>query len=74
MQLNPPRSLAASKEPEALHGENSKRAFRLVHHDALASEAMGTLTTHVFLVGFAVELGASNSATHSPVARSAAKP
>jgi MFS family permease len=34
--------------------------FRLVLYDALASEAMGTLTTGVFLAGFAVELGASN--------------
>jgi MFS family permease len=55
-------SLAVSREPEALHEENSKRTFRLVLYDALASEAMGTLTTGVFLVGFAVELGASNSA------------
>jgi hypothetical protein len=44
------------------HAETSARTFRLVLYDALASEAMGTLTTGVFLVGFAVELGASNSA------------
>jgi MFS family permease len=56
------KALAASSEPEVLHEENSKRIFRLVLYDALASEAMGTLTTGVFLVGFAVELGASNSA------------
>jgi MFS family permease len=37
-------------------------ALRLVLYDALASEAMGTLTTGVFLVGFAVALGASNAA------------
>ncbi len=36
--------------------------FRLVLYDGLASEAMGTLTAGVFLVGFAIELGASNLA------------
>lgn len=36
--------------------------FRLVLYDALASEAMGALTTGVFLVGYALELGASNLA------------
>jgi hypothetical protein len=36
--------------------------LRLVLYDALASEAMGTLTTGVFLVGFAVALGADNFA------------
>jgi MFS family permease len=40
----------------------SSRTFRLVLYDALASEAMGTLTTGVFLAGFAVDLGASNVA------------
>jgi len=40
----------------------SQKTFRLVLYDALASEAMGTLTTGVFLAGFAVELGASNAA------------
>jgi MFS family permease len=38
------------------------RTFRLVLYDALASEAMGTLTTGVFLAGFLVDLGASNVA------------
>nr|WP_294547361.1 MFS transporter [uncultured Rhodopila sp.] len=38
------------------------RTFRLVLYDALASEAMGTLTTGVFLTGFLVNLGASNAA------------
>ena len=38
------------------------RTFRLVLYDGLASEAMGTLTTGVFLAGFAVEIGASNLA------------
>ena len=32
--------------------------LRLILYDALASEAMGTLTTGVFLVGFAIALGA----------------
>ena len=40
----------------------SDRTFRLVLYDALASEAMGTLTAGVFLVGYAVGLGASNVA------------
>jgi MFS family permease len=39
-----------------------RRALKLVLYDALASEAMGTLTTGVFLVGFAVALGADNFA------------
>jgi MFS family permease len=38
------------------------RTFRLVLYDALASEAMATLTTGVFLAGFLVDLGASNVA------------
>jgi MFS family permease len=38
------------------------RTFKLVLYDGLASEAMGSLTTGVFLAGFAVELGASNFA------------
>jgi len=38
------------------------RTFRLILYDALASEAMGTLTTGVFLVGYALALGASNFA------------
>ena len=37
-----------------------KRTFRLLLYDALASEAMSTLATGVFLTGFAVALGASN--------------
>jgi hypothetical protein len=37
-----------------------RRTFRLLLYDALASEAMGTLATGVFLTGFAVALGASN--------------
>jgi MFS family permease len=40
----------------------TERTFRLVLYDALASEAMGTLTTGVFLAGFMVDLGASNVA------------
>ena len=42
--------------------DSSERIFRLILYDALASEAMGTLTTGVFLAGYAVELGASNLA------------
>lgn len=38
------------------------RTFRLVLYDALASEAMATLTTGVFLAGYLVDLGASNVA------------
>jgi MFS family permease len=41
---------------------DTDRTFRLVLYDALASEAMGTLTAGVFLTGFLVELGASNLA------------
>jgi MFS family permease len=40
----------------------AERTFRLVLYDALASEAMGALTTGVFLAGFLVDLGASNVA------------
>lgn len=35
---------------------------RLIQYDGLASEAMGVLTTGVFLAGYAVEIGASNAA------------
>jgi MFS family permease len=41
---------------------DTDKTFRLVLYDALASEAMGTLTAGVFLAGFLVELGASNLA------------
>src|SRR5258707_10966897 len=46
---------------QTLPNETDK-PFRLVLYDALASEAMGTLTTGVFLAGFLVDLGASNVA------------
>ena len=53
----------ANGNPPATHGsDRSDRTFRLVLYDALASEAMATLTTGVFLAGYAVELGASNAA------------
>jgi MFS family permease len=39
-----------------------RRVLKLILYDALASEAMGTLTTGVFLVGFAVAIGAGNFA------------
>jgi MFS family permease len=42
--------------------ETGDRVFKLVLYDGLASEAMGTLTTGVFLAGYAVALGASNAA------------
>jgi MFS family permease len=45
-----------------LTGASDQRLLRLILYDALASEAMGTLTTGVFLVGFAVALGAGNFA------------
>jgi MFS family permease len=41
---------------------SSERVQRLVLYDALAHEAMGILTTGVFLAGMAVALGASNFA------------
>ncbi len=50
--VNPP-------EPSALDME---RTYRLLLYDALASEAMSTLATGVFLTGYAVALGASNLA------------
>jgi MFS family permease len=49
----------SSTEPRP---ELEQRALALILYDALASEAMGTLTTGVFLAGFAVALGASNLA------------
>jgi hypothetical protein len=39
---------------------NLDTTFRLVLYDALASEAMSSLTTGVLLVGFMVQLGATN--------------
>ena len=53
---NPAAGLIQAAERE------DRRVLRLVLFDALASEAMGTLTTRVFLVGFAVALGADNFA------------
>ena len=53
---NPAGGLIQATERE------DRRVLRLVLLDALASEAMGTLTTGVFLVGFAVALGADNFA------------
>src|SRR6185312_1087148 len=53
-------SPAAALTEDVRH--ESQRVLRLVLFDALASEAMGTLTTGVFLVGFAVALGADNFA------------
>jgi MFS family permease len=42
--------------------DSSERAHRLVLYDAVSHEAMGILTTGVFLAGYAVALGASNFA------------
>jgi hypothetical protein len=59
----PAAELTQAADPE------DRRVLRLVLFDALASEAMGTLTTGVFLVGFAVVLGAKcRSWPRSPVA------
>ena len=41
---------------------SEQQTLRLILLDAIASEAMGTLTTGVFLAGFAVALGADNLA------------
>src|SRR5579862_9937042 len=49
--------------PEATFPDaDEQRLLRLILYDALASEAMGTLTTGVFLLCFAVALGAGNFA------------
>ena len=45
-----------------MESTDTDRTFRLVLYDALAAEAMGTLTAGVFLTGFLVQLGASNLA------------
>ncbi|MBO0735956.1 MAG: MFS transporter [Alphaproteobacteria bacterium] len=42
------------------HADELRRTLRLVLLDSLASETMGTLTSGVFLAGFAVALDASN--------------
>jgi MFS family permease len=51
-------------DAEAISPDASRteRARRLVLYDALSHEAMGILTTGVFLAGFAVAIGASNLA------------
>jgi MFS family permease len=53
----PPTDISAE-----ISAPEERRVLRLILYDALASEAMGTLTTGVFLVGFAVALGADNFA------------
>ncbi|MGH7248341.1 MAG: hypothetical protein ACREH9_09570, partial [Pseudomonadota bacterium] len=50
------------REAEPAGEQGERRVLKLILYDALASEAMGTLTTGVFLVGFAVALGADNLA------------
>jgi len=66
-RLEPPSSEhlgapAIADDSAAVGAPDPRRTFRLVLYDGLASEAMGSLTTGVFLAGFAVELGASNFA------------
>jgi MFS family permease len=51
-----------TENADVLGAPDPGRTFRLVLYDGLASEAMGSLTTGVFLAGFAVALGASNFA------------
>jgi len=46
---------------DALTGEEIQSGLRAVIKDGLASQAMGTLTGGVFLVAFALKLGASNT-------------
>ena len=52
-----PSTVAGPPEPGS---REVQRTFRLLLYDAVASEAMGTLATGVFLTGFAVALGANN--------------
>jgi len=55
--------VVTSVSPEARPlDHDEQRTFRLILLDAIASEAMGTLSTGVFLAGFAVALGADNLA------------
>src|SRR5580658_6755337 len=51
---------ARNRSGAAMAASKLDRTFRLVLYDALASEAMASLTTGVFLAGFMVQLGASN--------------
>ena len=53
---------AIAPGPAGPAADEFARTFRLLLYDALASEAMGTLATGVFLTAFAVALGASNLA------------
>src|ERR1700735_4093529 len=55
--------LSGSVPEAAFPDADERRLLRLILYDALASEAMGTLTTRVFLVRFAVALGAGRPAT-----------
>ncbi len=45
---------------EASNPQQSDRTLHLVLYDGVASETMSSLTTGVFLAGFAIELGATN--------------
>ncbi|MEJ0017191.1 MAG: MFS transporter [Acetobacteraceae bacterium] len=53
---------AVPEQPSAPEPADIARTFRLLLYDAMASEAMSTLATGVFLTGFALALGASNLA------------
>ncbi len=45
---------------DTLTEEEVQTGLRAVIHEGLASQAMGTLTGGVFLIAFALKLGASN--------------
>ena len=62
---NPPDDPAPAGQiipapPAHSQSDELRRTLRLVLLDSLASETMGTLTSGVFLAGFAVALDASN--------------
>jgi len=56
----PPTAGEIVPVPPAHHSDALRRTLRLVLLDSLASETMNTLTSGVFLAGFAVALNASN--------------
>jgi len=65
LRRNPPDAPAPAGRiipvpPAYPHSDELRRTLRLVLLDSLASETMGTLTSGVFLAGFAVALDASN--------------
>jgi hypothetical protein len=64
LRRNSPDAIAPRRiipaPPAHPHSDELRRTLRLVLLDSLASETMGTLTSGVFLAGFAVALDASN--------------